>query len=102
MVAADRLNVRPHGPLPTREEQINNLKTIEYDVLVIGGGATGQLNGRVIGLGRINIKAGLRIRNVFLGSGSGIIIPDPDPTNIIEEGRKFNIFTLKEGGGTYR
>ena len=38
-----------------------------------------------------------RIRNVFLGSGSGIIIPDP--TNIIEEGRKFNIFTLKEGGG---
>ena len=23
-----------------------------------------------------------RIRYVFLGSGSGIIIPDPDPTNI--------------------
>ena len=48
--------------------------------------------------------------NVFLGfgSGSGIIIPDPDPTNINgyhpeeEERRKFNIFTLKEGGGTYR
>ena len=27
-----------------------------------------------------NLKSGLRIRNVFLGSG--IIIPDPDPTNI--------------------
>ena len=40
--------------------------------------------------------------DVFLRTGSGIIIPDPDSTNIIEEGRKFNIFTLKEGGGTYR
>ena len=38
----------------------------------------------------------------LVGSGSGIIIPDPDPTNIIEEGRKFNIITLKEGGGTYQ
>ena len=29
-------------PLLTREEQLKNLKEIEYDVLVIGGGATGS------------------------------------------------------------
>ena len=29
-----------------------------------------------------NITTGLRIRNVLPGSGSGIIIPDPDPTNM--------------------
>ena len=57
-----------------------------------------------------------RIRNVLPGFGSGIIIPDPDPTNmktnflkqkwismdITLEKKKvgsFNIFTLKEGGG---
>ena len=29
-------------PLLTREEQLKNLKEIEYDILVIGGGATGS------------------------------------------------------------
>ena len=29
-------------PLLTRQEQLKNLKEIEYDVLVIGGGATGS------------------------------------------------------------
>ena len=34
---------RPSGPLLSRAEQIQNLKTKEFDVLVIGGGATGQV-----------------------------------------------------------
>ena len=28
-------------PLPTREKQLQDLATVHYDVLVIGGGATG-------------------------------------------------------------
>jgi glycerol-3-phosphate dehydrogenase len=35
------LNVRPKGSLPTRAEQIASLKKDQFDVLVIGGGATG-------------------------------------------------------------
>ena len=41
-----------------------------------------------------------RIRNVM--PGSGIIIPDPDPTLEKKKVGRFNIFPLKEGGGTYR
>jgi hypothetical protein len=41
--AVENVNIRPHTPLPTRAEQINALKTTEFDVLVIGGGATGKL-----------------------------------------------------------
>lgn len=42
-VHADVCNPRPlKRPLPTREEQVKTLKnTSEYDVLIIGGGATG-------------------------------------------------------------
>uniref|UniRef100_T1J2G8 Glycerol-3-phosphate dehydrogenase n=1 Tax=Strigamia maritima TaxID=126957 RepID=T1J2G8_STRMM len=41
--AADELNARPTKPFPTRQAQINSLKsTPEFDVLVIGGGATGS------------------------------------------------------------
>ena len=43
--------------------------------------------------------ARIRIRNVLPGSGSGIIIPDPDPTLEKKKVGSFNIFTLKEGGG---
>ena len=42
VVASDDLNRRPSAPLPSRTEQINSLKNTEFDVLVIGGGATGQ------------------------------------------------------------
>lgn len=28
-------------PLPTREDQVKTLKSQDYDVLIIGGGATG-------------------------------------------------------------
>uniref|UniRef100_A0A0K0G3U1 Glycerol-3-phosphate dehydrogenase n=1 Tax=Strongyloides venezuelensis TaxID=75913 RepID=A0A0K0G3U1_STRVS len=35
------LNVRPSGNLPTRDDILNNLKNESFDVLVIGGGATG-------------------------------------------------------------
>ncbi|KAH7714274.1 Protein T25G3.4 [Aphelenchoides avenae] len=35
------LNKRPSGPLPTRQELLKGLKEEEFDVLVIGGGATG-------------------------------------------------------------
>jgi len=41
VVASDDLNRRPSAPLPSRTEQINSLKNTEFDVLVIGGGATG-------------------------------------------------------------
>jgi len=37
-----KLNSRPTQPLPSRAEQIERLKTKEFDVLVIGGGATGS------------------------------------------------------------
>ncbi|KAI6223822.1 Glycerol-3-phosphate dehydrogenase [Aphelenchoides fujianensis] len=35
------LNKRPSGALPTRADLLNGLRTEEFDVLVIGGGATG-------------------------------------------------------------
>ena len=35
------LNVRPNRPLPARADQVASLKADEFDVLVIGGGATG-------------------------------------------------------------
>ncbi|XP_023349021.1 glycerol-3-phosphate dehydrogenase, mitochondrial isoform X1 [Eurytemora carolleeae] len=40
--AAELSRERPSGPLLSRAEQIQNLKTKEFDVLVIGGGATGS------------------------------------------------------------
>lgn len=41
MAAAESLNVRPTRALPTREEQLKSLGSEPFDVLVIGGGATG-------------------------------------------------------------
>ena len=35
------LNARPSESLPTRAEQLNSLANDQFDVLVIGGGATG-------------------------------------------------------------
>jgi hypothetical protein len=40
--AVDAVNVRTHAPLPTRAQQIAALQSTEFDVLVIGGGATGK------------------------------------------------------------
>ena len=43
VVAAELRNAHLSIPLPTREQQIQTLQsTHEYDVLVIGGGATGS------------------------------------------------------------
>ena len=36
------LNQRPTKPLPTRQEQLDSLKSNNFDVLIIGGGATGR------------------------------------------------------------
>uniref|UniRef100_A0A914M0U5 Glycerol-3-phosphate dehydrogenase n=1 Tax=Meloidogyne incognita TaxID=6306 RepID=A0A914M0U5_MELIC len=36
-----QLNRRPSGPLPSRKELLNGLREEEFDILVIGGGATG-------------------------------------------------------------
>jgi len=41
VAASQSLSSRPSAPLPTRAEQLASLKTGEFDVLVIGGGATG-------------------------------------------------------------
>lgn len=41
VMAADHLKSRPTKPLPSRSEQLKALQTEDYDVLVIGGGATG-------------------------------------------------------------
>ena len=41
MLAGDNLKARPTKPLPTRAEQLESLKSEDFDVLVIGGGATG-------------------------------------------------------------
>ncbi|CAL8097050.1 unnamed protein product [Orchesella dallaii] len=38
----NHMNVRPKRPLPTRAEQLTTLETEQFDVLVIGGGATGS------------------------------------------------------------
>ena len=38
---SNQLNLRPKRPLPTREAQLQSLKDDTFDVLVIGGGATG-------------------------------------------------------------
>jgi hypothetical protein len=35
------MNKRPSGPLPTRNDLIKGLHDEEFDILVIGGGATG-------------------------------------------------------------
>ena len=41
-VKRDVSDTRPRGPLPSRAEQLEKLKTEQLDVLVIGGGATGS------------------------------------------------------------
>lgn len=41
VVAANSLRDRPTRPLPTRSQQLQSLQEEEFDVLVIGGGATG-------------------------------------------------------------
>ena len=40
-MAADHLKTRPTKPLLTRAQQLQALQEEEYDVLVIGAGATG-------------------------------------------------------------
>lgn len=40
-MAADHLKARPTKPLPSRSEQLKALEDEVYDVLVVGGGATG-------------------------------------------------------------
>lgn len=37
------LNKRPSSALPLRSDLMKSLKEEEYDVLVVGGGATGKL-----------------------------------------------------------
>uniref|UniRef100_A0ABM0MC48 Glycerol-3-phosphate dehydrogenase n=1 Tax=Saccoglossus kowalevskii TaxID=10224 RepID=A0ABM0MC48_SACKO len=39
--AAELMGVPSYEPLPSREKQMKSLKETEFDVLVIGGGATG-------------------------------------------------------------
>ncbi|KAK7068722.1 glycerol-3-phosphate dehydrogenase [Halocaridina rubra] len=41
VAAAEKLTSRPNRALPTREEQLKSLANDSFDVLVIGGGATG-------------------------------------------------------------
>ncbi|XP_042236186.1 glycerol-3-phosphate dehydrogenase, mitochondrial-like isoform X1 [Homarus americanus] len=41
VAAAESLNARPTRPLPTREQQLKSLGSEAFDVLIIGGGATG-------------------------------------------------------------
>ena len=41
-LASLNINKRVKSLLPTRKEQIKRLKEDEFDVLVIGGGATGS------------------------------------------------------------
>lgn len=40
-MAGDHLKARPTKPLPSRNEQLKALQTEAFDVLIIGGGATG-------------------------------------------------------------
>jgi len=37
----DIYDIRPKGPLPSRAEQLQSLRSDQFDVLIIGGGATG-------------------------------------------------------------
>ena len=41
-LASKNINIRVKSVLPTRKDQIQRLKDDEFDVLVIGGGATGS------------------------------------------------------------
>ncbi|CAG7719691.1 unnamed protein product, partial [Allacma fusca] len=38
---SNHLNVRPKRPLPSRDIQLRSLESETFDVLVVGGGATG-------------------------------------------------------------
>lgn len=38
---AKQFNKRPSGPLPSRNELLKGLRDDDFDILVIGGGATG-------------------------------------------------------------
>ena len=60
VAAADGLNTRSTKPLPTREEQIERLAKDSFDVLVIGGGATG------VGCALDSVSRGMRTALVEL------------------------------------
>lgn len=64
--AEKALQQRPHKPLLTRAQQLKDLKeTPEFDILVIGGGATGS------GVALDAVSRGMKISFFFLIVSTG-------------------------------
>ena len=57
-LASLNINKRVKSVLPTRKEQLERLKEDEFDVLVIGGGATGS--GCALDAATRGLKTGMR------------------------------------------
>ena len=62
-LASQNINKRVKSVLPTRQEQLQRLKDDEFDVLVIGGGATGS--GCALDAATRGLKTG-QIKRVFV------------------------------------
>ena len=62
-LASLNINKRVKGVLPTRKEQLSRLKEDEFDVLVIGGGATGS--GCALDAATRGLKTGKTYERVF-------------------------------------
>ena len=62
-LASQNINKRVKSVLPTRQEQLQRLKNDEFDVLVIGGGATGS--GCALDAATRGLKTG-QIKRVFV------------------------------------
>ncbi len=71
MSAVDAVNVRTHAPLPTRAQQIAALQSTEFDVLVIGGGATGKASPQLVLILKVRLKYQ---RRYFLMLTVGLIV----------------------------
>ena len=64
-LASLNINKRVKSILPTRKEQLSRLKEDEFDVLVIGGGATGS--GCALDAATRGLKTGKTYKTVFKG-----------------------------------
>jgi heterodisulfide reductase subunit A-like polyferredoxin len=66
------INQRPKAPLPTRAEQLKSLREEQFDVFVIGGGATGTgcaLDAATRGLKTALVKVLMKVKGLHFYAG---------------------------------